>query len=307
MYHSLCGSFDTLRNYLPDELDKSTRRDFHDLGSIRDYCPNGDSEKNECKTDLDKIKAGFLCLFEQIIVNNINFLSKEQTKAFIIYIMIWLNYMLNLKDVNNINKINDFYTKYTEDNMNYTKCKSDDTDCNIILKDKLGYDNFTEIINKRKDLLNIKFEDASKVYDSFKLLCNMFYEVNANTPDSEKYLRIANQFVEKYKELNGDSDITEDSPYYQVLSTLSNDYNNIINECTINLFNCKNFPSLPTYSRRSVIKNTLISIAFIFASVSIFLGIAYKRKNKKYKENESLIYDSKSSTVSGIVIMIGIF
>ncbi|CDS44935.1 PIR protein [Plasmodium yoelii] len=273
MYHSLCKTFGTLRIFYPDELEKSTNHDFHDLESIKDYCPNGDSE-NKCETDLDKIKAGFLFLFEEIIVNNINFLSKEQSKGFIIYIMIWLNYMLNLKNVNNINNINGFYTKYIESNTNFTNCNKGGKDCNSILKDKTGYNNFKEFIEANEYLLNIKFEDPSKVYDSFKLLCNMFYGVNAANPDSEEYLRIANQFVEKYKELNGDSDITEDSPYYQVLSTLSNDYNNIKNECR----DCQysNFPTLPTYSRRSVIKNTLISIAFIFASVSIFLGIAYK-------------------------------
>ncbi|EAA22318.1 putative yir1 protein [Plasmodium yoelii yoelii] len=219
--------------------------------------------------------------------------------------MIWLNYMLNLKKVNDTNNLNDFYIKYTEKNTNYEYCKTDGIDCGSALKDKTGYNNFKEFIEANKFLLNIKFEDASKVYDSFKLLCNLFYGVNVANPNSEEYLRIANQFVEKYKELNGYSDITEDSPYYQVLSTLSNDYNNIINKC----IDCQssNFPTLPTYSRISVIKNTLISIAFIFASVSIFLVFVIwisetipkttiKRKTKKYKEeNESLIYYSKSS------------
>ncbi|ETB56475.1 hypothetical protein YYC_05548 [Plasmodium yoelii 17X] len=286
MYHSLCGIFNILINYLADELGKSTKYEFDKNEDLKKYCPNGDSE-NKCETDLDKIKAGFLFLFEQIIVNNIDNLSKEEAKVFIIYIMIWFNYMLNLKNVNNIN-INDFYTKYTEENTNYIKCKSDDIDCNNILKDQLGYNNFTEIINERKDLLNIKFEDPSKVYDSFKLLCNMYYEVNGGDSNPENQLKTANQFFEKYKELNGYSDITEDSPYYQVLSTLSNDYNNIKNECS----DCQssNFPTIPTYSRRSVIKNTLISIAFIVASVSIFLGIAYKVNNKELKNYFHYIY-----------------
>ncbi|ETB63532.1 hypothetical protein YYC_00009 [Plasmodium yoelii 17X] len=278
MYHHLCEIFNALRNYLADELGKSTKYEFDKNEDLKKYCSNGDSE-NKCKTDLDKIKAGFLFLFEQIIVNNIDNLSKEQTKGFIIYIMIWLNYMLNLKNVNNINDLNDFYIKYTENNTNFTNCNQGGKDCNSILKDKTGYNNFKEFIEANICLLNIKFEDPSKVYDSFKLLCNMFYGVNTVNPNPEEYLRIANQFVEKYKELNGDSDITEDNPYYQVLSILSNDYNNIINRC----IDCQSsyFPTLSTYSRRSVIKNTLISIAFIFASVSIFLGIAYKVNNKE--------------------------
>ncbi|VTZ71615.1 PIR protein [Plasmodium yoelii] len=273
MDNRLCGPFNVLRNYLPDELDNSAKYEFDKNEYLKKYCPNGDSDK-KCETDLDKIKAGFLCLFEQIIVNNIDNLSKEEVKVFIIYIMIWLNYMLNLKKVNDTNNLNEFYIKYTEKNTDYEYCKTDGIDCDSALKNQLGYDNFTEIINERKDLLNIKFKDPSKVYDLFKLLCNMYYDVNGGDSNPENQLKIANQFFEKYKELNGYSDITEDSPYYQVLSTLSNDYNNIINECS----NCQssNFPSFLTYSRRSVIKNTLISIAFIFASVSIFLGIAYK-------------------------------
>ncbi|SCL81756.1 Plasmodium variant antigen protein Cir/Yir/Bir, putative [Plasmodium berghei] len=89
MDHQLCGRFRTLRAYLPDELNESTTLDFHNNGSIRNYCPNGDSgNTKECKTDLDKINAACLWLFQQNIIINIDSLSKEKSEAFIIYIMI---------------------------------------------------------------------------------------------------------------------------------------------------------------------------------------------------------------------------
>ncbi|SCL81514.1 Plasmodium variant antigen protein Cir/Yir/Bir, putative, partial [Plasmodium berghei] len=95
MDYKLCGRFRTLRAFFPDESDKSTDYDFHNNGSIRNYCPNGGSE-NKCNTEVDKINAACLWLFEQIIINNIDSLSKEKSEVFIIYIMIWLSYMLNL-------------------------------------------------------------------------------------------------------------------------------------------------------------------------------------------------------------------
>ncbi|CDU17348.1 PIR protein [Plasmodium yoelii] len=295
MDHRMCGRFDHLKIFLPDELNTSTDRDFHANGDIRNYCPNGSSETKECNTNPDKIKAGFIWLFEQNIVNRISNLSKEQTDIFIIYIIIWFNYMLTLKPDNNTSDLNDFYTKYTEDNTHYYYCKKKDVNCNSILKDNLKYNNFKEIIDKRKDLLNINFDDMSKFYDAFKLLCKMYTEFDEHDPKCTEYLKIANQFVEKYKELNGYSDITEGSLYYQVWSTLSNDYDNFKKKC--NDSKSYNFPSLPPIkktqtpldssednhvqdsevaSSSSSIANKLFIVLSIFGAIAILLGISYK-------------------------------
>ncbi|SCL81735.1 Plasmodium variant antigen protein Cir/Yir/Bir, putative [Plasmodium berghei] len=149
MDHQLCGRFRTLRAYLPDELNESTTLDFHNNGSIRNYCPNGDSgNTKECKTDLDKINAACLWLFQQNIIINIDSLSKEKSEAFIIYIMIWLSYMLNLKNVNNIKSLKDFYTNHIKNNTHYTTCNKSDNDCSNSLKNKTGYNNFKELIKQ---------------------------------------------------------------------------------------------------------------------------------------------------------------
>ncbi|CDU16193.1 PIR protein [Plasmodium yoelii] len=299
MDHKLCGRFDHLRKSLSDELNKSANLDFYSNGSIRDYCPNGDSGGNkECKTELDKIKAGFIWLFEQNIVNRVSNLSKEQTDIFIIYIIIWFNYMINLKPDNNTNNLNDFYTKYTEGNTHYNYCKKNNNDCSNTLKEKMGYKSFKEIIDKRKDLLNNNFEYMPKLYDAFKLLCKMYTELDASDKQSKKYLENAKNFVDKYDELNV-SDIAEDNPYYQVLSTLSNDYNNFKNYCEKNKVDCSDIPSLSSIkttknseevselselseqsfedtSSSSSVTNKLIPVLSIFGATAIFLGISYK-------------------------------
>ncbi|ETB56098.1 hypothetical protein YYC_05880 [Plasmodium yoelii 17X] len=297
MYYKLCGRFDTLRNYLPDELDKSTGRDFHDNGNIRNYCPIGDSGNKECKTDLDKINGGFLWLFEQTIINNIGSLSKDQSKVFIIYIMIWLNFKLNQKKHVEIAKYKDFYNKYIKNNTHYTSCKKRNTDCSNSLNDQMGYNNFKEFIDESESLMNIKFEDVSNLYDAFKPLCNMYTELNANDTTDKRYLNSAKEFVKKFDELNKNPNITKDSPYYQVLSTLSDDYNNFKTYCKNNKNDCNDIQSLSPIkvkessvqssadnhvqnsgvtSSSSSIANKLIPVLSIFAAIPIFVGIAYK-------------------------------
>ncbi|ETB57313.1 hypothetical protein YYC_04821, partial [Plasmodium yoelii 17X] len=310
MDHFLCIRFSTLRGYYPDELNISKERDIHNIGGIVKYCPNGNSRDKKCNTELDKINAACLWLFEQNIANRIDDLSSEQVKAFIIYIMIWLNYMLNLKKDGKITALKDFYTNHIENNPNYTNCKSDGNDCNSTLNDKAGYNNFKEVIVKNMELSNINFEDISKFYDAFKLLCKMYIEFNEDEPECTKYLEYANKFVEKYKELNGNSSITGNTSYSQVWSTLSTDYENFKKKC--DEIKCSNYSSFPTIENKknivnisehnseetiktskdhsehdsvqksdgtsssSSIVNKLILALSIFGAITIFWGISYK-------------------------------
>ncbi|CDU16397.1 PIR protein [Plasmodium yoelii] len=297
MDHYRCMRFGTLRSFYPDELNLSTERDIHSIGGVVKYCPNGGSKKNECKTDLDKIKAGFLWLFEQIIVNNIDSLSKDQIEIFTIYIIMWFSYMLNLKNVKEFNNINEFYDAHIKNITDYINCNTDGKECNSILKNNLGYNNFKEIIDKKKDLLSINLKDMSNFYGAFKLLCIVHTEFDANKPECTKYIENAKNFVEKYNELNNGSDITESSPYYQVLSTLSKDYNNFKKYCNENKGDCNDIPSLlPIKTKENAVQssahdnvqnygvtssspsiaNKLIPFLLILATIPIFLGVSYK-------------------------------
>ncbi|ETB57259.1 hypothetical protein YYC_05055 [Plasmodium yoelii 17X] len=302
--------FSTLRGYYSDELNNPTKSDIHSIGGAVKYCPNGNSGNNKCNTEFDKMNAACLWLFEQTIANRINDLSNEHIKAFIIYIMIWLNYILNLKKDGKINNLSDFYTNHIENNADYTKCKKGDKDCNSTLNDKAGYNNFKEIIVKNMEFSNIDFEDISKFYDAFKLLCKMHTEFDKKSPDCTKYLEYANSFVDKYKELNGDSSVTGNTSYSQVWSTLSTDYENFKKKC--DEIKCSNYSSFPTIGNKknivnisernseetiktskdhsehasvqksdvtsssSSIVNKLILALSIFGAITIFLGISYK-------------------------------
>ncbi|ETB56072.1 hypothetical protein YYC_05898 [Plasmodium yoelii 17X] len=292
MDKTLCKQFDTLRNYLPDDLKNHGSVDFNQNENIKYYCPNVSSgNTKECKNELDKIKAGCLWLFEQLFVNNQKNINNVQ------YIILWLSYKLNQKTYDEIKDLNDFYNKYIENNTHYTSCNNDRGDCSKQLQGNTGYKNYREIIDGRKKLLSTNIGNMSKFYDAFKPLCNMYSELNENNTISDKSIENANKFVEKYNELNP-SDIDEESPYYQVLSTLSNDYNNFKNYCDASV-DCNKIPSLTQTkteesgmqsseescddtSSFSIVKKLILAL-LIFSAISIFLGIFFKVNNKKFK------------------------
>ncbi|CDU19170.1 PIR protein [Plasmodium yoelii] len=292
MDHILCMRFSTLRGSYPDELDKSKTTNFYALGSIRDYCPNEDSGgQKECKTELDKINAACVWLFNQIISNKINSLNKEKVKIIVIYIMIWLSYKLNKNPDVEITTLNDFYTKYIKNHTDSTNCKKTGIDCSNTLKNKTGYKNFKEFIEENEYFMSMDMNSISNFYDAFKSLCTMHTEFDANNPDCKNYIEKAQEFVKKYEKLNGDSNNIKDSLYSQILSTLSNDYDNFKKDC--NGANCTDIPSLPPIktkengaknpehisevtSSSSSIANKLIPVLSIFGAIAFFLGISYK-------------------------------
>ncbi|CXH98713.1 Plasmodium variant antigen protein Cir/Yir/Bir, putative [Plasmodium berghei] len=66
-----------------------------------------------------------------------------------------------------------------------------------------------------------------KIYDTFKILCNLYHNVMKNDI-GDKFLENTNKFVEKYKEYFRDnSNNTKNISYSCILSILSNDYSNI--------------------------------------------------------------------------------
>ncbi|ETB56056.1 hypothetical protein YYC_05902 [Plasmodium yoelii 17X] len=292
MDYDLCKQFDTLRSSFPDDLENYSSVDFRQNENIKYYCSNGESGKTECKTDLDKINAGCLWLFEQLFVkkknNNINTVQ---------YIIIWLSYKLN-KKYDEIKDLNEFYTKCIKNNKHYTECKQNGKDCSDSLNSNTGYRNYKKIIDVRKNLLSTNIKNMSKIYDAFKLLCNVYTELNANN-QCMTCLEKAKNFVNKYNELNDDSSISGDSSCKQVLSTLSIDYNNFKSSCDSSNNGCRNIPSLTSTETEesgmqssekicndtpsfSIVKKLILAL-LIFSTISIFLGIFFKVNNKKFK------------------------
>ncbi|CAD2084090.1 CIR protein PIR protein [Plasmodium vinckei lentum] len=210
------------------------------------------------------------------------------------YAILWLGYKLAMKAQNNGIKLNNFYTNYIEKNKYYNEKIKDN--------DSMTY---KDIIDKKKDLMDIK--EISKFDYPFSIL---FYLYNVNKPNDVKCTNGSNypeNFANEFKELSNDSNNIENSSYNKMLSTLSDDYNNL-KEIYVNNKSC-NFPPLPQIepkkssaqnivdnsvvnpgkgsgqtlgetlevtSSSSSILSTLIPGLSVVSVIPAFLGIAYK-------------------------------
>ncbi|CDU18707.1 hypothetical protein YYC_05339 [Plasmodium yoelii 17X] len=228
---------------------------------FKEYCDN-----ETCKTDINRINAVCLFLFKHFFESSESFKINAKNSIYIVdYIILWLSYMLSLNKNMNYKNIYDFYEANIKSDSKYNEKITNVND----------YNSYNDLIDKRKDLLNINFEDMSKFYDAFKTLCGMYNGLDINNSNCNNCLEKAKEFAKKYDYLNENyNNNNKDSPYGQLLSRLSNDYNNFKN--IYKNSQTSKFPILPTYSRKLVIKKTLISIGLIFFAVSIFLGIVYK-------------------------------
>ncbi|ETB59990.1 hypothetical protein YYC_02383 [Plasmodium yoelii 17X] len=307
----MCGEFDTLWRFFPDELNESGEY-YISGGTIKKYCPN----KN-CDSDINKIHAGCLWLLNQFYGDYDKFSNNANGKIdIVIYIMTWLGYKLNQKLNTKFPNLNEFYNKHIENADEYNN-HIDDVD---------DYSSYKDLINKKKEYIDIDIKDMSKFYDAFKILCKMI--INADKKDDGKtYLEKANEFVKKYKELNEGSNNIQGNSYNKILSVLSNDYidygkysiHSHVKKLHPQLITEKKIPQVsesrpnetqmdsssrgistsssdttkstsdttePTSDTTAPSSSTLnkfISIPFIFVVTLILLGIAYKVNNKSIK------------------------
>ncbi|EAA16779.1 putative yir3 protein [Plasmodium yoelii yoelii] len=265
MNKQVCQKFQDLRNSLPDNLSGNGKYEFTNEDDFKDYCTG-----NKCNDDTGKISAGCLYLLDAFFKDNSVFNSVAKSNINIVeYIIIWLSYMLIFTPIYENTSIEPFYKKYIN---------NDDTD-NKYKQEIYGvtdYNSYKDLIYKKQNFMSISIIDMSNFYYAFILLCDMYIGLEKN-PNCDNYLEKAKNFAEIYDLLNEDYYNGKGSPYNQLLSTLSDDYCNLKNKCN-------QFPTLPTYSRRFVIKRTLIPIAFMIVAVSIFLGIEYKVNNKSIKQ-----------------------
>ncbi|ETB56118.1 hypothetical protein YYC_05847 [Plasmodium yoelii 17X] len=245
MNKEVCTLFFAVRGWFPDKL-KNGDYQFIDDNKYKQHF-NKDSYD-----DIDKINGWCLFLFNGIFMDSYLYEYYANSNInFVGYILAWLSYKLNQKTNNGISNLMDFYADHMQNINEYQTPIEGVTD----------YTNYIELINKNKDLLNINFEDMSKFYEAFILLCDMYDGLDDVNPKCEKYLECDNEFLKKYEELKKYSSTSGSNSYIQMLSILSNSYDNLKSKCN-------NFSSLLTYS--------LISIAFIFVAIPIFLGISYK-------------------------------
>ncbi|CAD2095814.1 CIR protein PIR protein [Plasmodium vinckei] len=273
MDDQMCKFFEIIWKDFPDTLrDGNYKFQNYDINDT--YCTN-----DSCKTDIDKIMAGWLHFFKTFIGDSDSITNGATSSMNTVqYITIWLSYMLSLKNDKNITKLYDFYTEYINEDDGYAKTITSDE----------AYNSYSDIINKKKDLMNMHINDISKFYNAFKTLCSMYNDINNDTPDCSKYYTKAKTFFDEYNKLNGDSDNNESSSYRKILSSLSTDYGNFKSYCNEKCHGCGNIPSL-TYIETKTFKQSseatssssstaskLIPILSVFVAIPIFLGIAYK-------------------------------
>ncbi|CDU20364.1 uncharacterized protein PY17X_1400900 [Plasmodium yoelii] len=246
MNKEVCKRFKNVWEDFPDTLNNGDYQ-FNIDRHFKTYCTN-----NNCEMPLEKINAACLYLFDGFFKDADLFKSVAKSNIDIVeYIMIWLSYMVNLKNNEpNLTNQQHFYTAYIKSGNKY----------NNTINHVSGYNSYKKLIDKNNYFLSMDKSIIFKFYDAFKSLCNLYNELDDNQ-NCKKYLDDDNDFFKKYEELKKDSSITGNNSYIKILYTLSDDYDNLKNKCN-------NSPSLLT--------NSLISIAFIFGAIALFLGISYK-------------------------------
>ncbi|CXI14781.1 BIR protein [Plasmodium berghei] len=234
MDKKVCGILLSINNSFSKNFDE--KRGYQIIINktiLNNYCTS-----NKCDNDLEKISAGCLYLLDAFFMNSDLFKSVAKSNIDIVeYIIIWLSYMLSLKkQVGNKTNLQYFYDIYIKNHEKYT---------NSITGVDAYYNSYKDLIDQKKNLISMDMSIISKLYDVFIKLCMMHIEFDENGPNCNKYLENAKRFVEKYDELNKDPRITENSPYYKLLSTLSNDYDNFKKKCSDSkCFNSSSFPTI---------------------------------------------------------------
>ncbi|EUD70929.1 hypothetical protein YYG_04053 [Plasmodium vinckei petteri] len=172
---------------------------------------------------------------------------------------------------------------YIETNNDYNKKIKDNDNGSLTYK---------EIIGTKKDLMDIK--EMTNFSYPFNLLLILYNATNANKLNCTNHSNSASEFAIRFKELNKDPNNIEGSSYNKILSTISNDYDNLKKKCD-------KFPSLPELtpkkrpaeksvkgsgqtlgenlevtSSSSSILSTLIPGLSVVSVIPVFLGIAYK-------------------------------
>ncbi|EAA19547.1 putative yir3 protein [Plasmodium yoelii yoelii] len=309
MDKQVCKRFKNVREWISDELIKGNDQ-FNDFvllnnGCNRDNFLNNSCNNNNFQSELDRISAGCLYLLDQFYKDcGVVPRPSKNNPNIVDYILIWLSYMLNLGKSEDEDNITGFYSEYI------FNCNKYNTEINELT----DYKSYKGLIDTKMEVLNMDSNNVSKFYKAFKSLCEMYNELDDDKTKCKKYLEDDNEFDQKYKELKNDSDIADKSPYKEILSTLSTDYENFKKECNDTssstlaetlknpeqssvdsykqLFG-GNFegdfggdfggdfahdsePSSDVASSSSSILSKLIPVLLIFGAIPIFFGISYK-------------------------------
>ncbi|SCL99677.1 CIR protein [Plasmodium chabaudi adami] len=275
MNENMCRILEGVWENFPDTLDGAGNYKFKNDQICDNYC-DGNCDKN-CKTDLEKINVACFVLFEIFFSNSESLMENAKNNINIAgYILVWLSYILSLKGNEGIKNINDFYEQYIKDKDKYTGKISGVT----------GYTSYQNLIDKYKELMTADNNYMSKLYPPLKSLCELYNGCIICQSDCKNCLEKANDFAQKYNELENSNNNESDS-YKNILYSLSTDYNHLKRYLSEVCDSCHDtsFPNIEAprgsfqifeaTSSSSSIASKLIPTLLVFA-ISVFLGIAYK-------------------------------
>ncbi|SCL99788.1 Plasmodium variant antigen protein Cir/Yir/Bir, putative, partial [Plasmodium chabaudi adami] len=281
MNEDMCKFFEVIWNDFPDTLDDDRNYKFNNDQICETYCDK--TCDNNCKTDDDKIMAGWISLLKTFYESGLINDYAPNNMNIGEYIIIWLIYMLKLKDDNTIIKLSEKYNEYIDNRGGYSLFSTDQDYSDMIVK---------LIVNKNY-LVDMDKNIISNFYEAFKILCSMYNDINSDPSDCSKYFTKAKEFSDKYQNLLNNNNINNgDSSYSQILSTLSTDYKNFKSYCAENCGGCREIPSnldaittqisveIPVViseaiSSSSSISSKLIPALLVFV-IPVFLGVSYK-------------------------------
>ncbi|SCL86159.1 Plasmodium variant antigen protein Cir/Yir/Bir, putative, partial [Plasmodium chabaudi chabaudi] len=202
-----------------------TGLDIDQVSALKRFCPNdinGEKRQNDedghCANYVEFLSSAVLLLLKYFKV--VDDLNNDKLAE---YTILWLGYKLNQYPHENITTLNDFYTKHIKTNTYYNEKITNASDSNT----------YMGIIDKKQYLMNVDVNTISNFYEAFGILCKIYYELGDEGTKCEKCYKHAEDFVKKFEILNDDSNNTDGSPYRQILSTLSTDYNNLKNICSV--------------------------------------------------------------------------
>ncbi|VEV54536.1 PIR protein CIR protein [Plasmodium vinckei vinckei] len=224
---------------------------------IFNYCPYNSIYKSAyCNNYFEKANSGVIYFLETL---KEKFDSKYDKLAE--YAILLLCYKLNehSEHIYKSANLNKFYTDHIEKNKYYN---------NKINENGPSY---KDIIDKKKDLMNMNIKEILKFYEALKTLCNMYDDCNKTTLDCNNCSENAKTFANQFKELNKDSKNIDNISYSQMLSTLSNDYDNL--KYIYDNNKCPNSPPLPMIKTPS---SKFLPALSTFSVIPVFLGVAYK-------------------------------
>ncbi|CXH19850.1 BIR protein [Plasmodium berghei] len=287
----ICRNFLLVTTNFPDKLDNDGKYYFKDDQHFKQYCSN-----QNCVNELEKVNAGCLYLLYTFFGSSDLFKSVANSNINIVeYIIIWLSYMLNLKEQSgSMTNLEYFNKTYINSNEKYTNSITGVTE----------YSSYKDLIYKKHDLTKVDIKDISEFYDAFILLCEMYTGFDTNTSNCTTCSEKANKFVKKCKDLienYNNNNNKKSSSYNKILSTLSTDYDNFKIYCNSKGADCEDYPLFPEIkttqlpvqnsennseqfyghisedtSSSSPIANKLFIVLSAFGAIAFFLGISYK-------------------------------